>query len=64
MANFLKKGLLHKSDISGVIDSSGLSKNIETLATQAELKAEKDKILRFEAFGLSYISGKSHSEDD
>ena len=35
--------LLNKSDVSGFIDNSDVNKNITTLATKAELKAEQKK---------------------
>ena len=59
-----EKGLVDKSDISGFIDSSGLDKKLATLATKADLKAEQDKIVKRQAFALSYFRGKRHFEDD
>ena len=39
-AKIKSKGLVDKSDISGLVNNSDLDKEITTLATKAELKAE------------------------
>ena len=62
--NIKEKELLNKSDISGFIDNSNLDKKIAALTTKAELKAEKDKIVKLQAFDSSYFRYKSHFEDD
>ena len=56
--------MVDESNISIFIDNSDLDKQIATLATKAELKAEQDKITNFQAFDLSYFRGKIHFEDD
>ena len=53
-----------KSAPAGFINNADLEKKVATLATKAELKAEKDKITKLEAFDSSYFRGKSHFEDD
>ena len=63
-ANIKEKELVNKSDISGFIDNSNLDKKKVTLATKAELKTEKDKIVKLQAFDSSYFRYKSHSGDD
>ena len=40
-----------------------LDKNLATLATKAELKAEQDKITNLPAFDSSYFQSKNHFED-
>ena len=62
--NIKEKELVNKSDISGFIDNSNLDKKIAALTTKAELKAEKDKIVKLQAFDSSYFRYKSHFEDD
>ena len=62
--NIKEKELLNKSDISGFIDNSNLDKKIAALTTKAELKAEKDKIVKLQVFDSSYFRYKSHFEDD
>ena len=57
-----EKGLVDKSAISGFINNTDLNQKVVTLATKAELKAEKKKI-KLEAFDSSYLCGKSHFED-
>ena len=39
-------------------------KKIATLVTKAELKAEQDKIVKFQAFDSSYFSDKGHFQND
>ena len=46
----IKKDLVDKSDIAGVINNFDLNKKVAILATKAELKAEKDKIVELQAF--------------
>ena len=58
-----EKGLVDKSAISGFINNTDLNQKVVTLATKAELKAEKNKIIKLEAFDSSYLCGKSHFED-
>ena len=44
-----QKGLVSKSDIAGFINNADLDikkKKVATLATEAELKAEQDKIIK------------------
>ena len=56
--------LIKKSDISGFINNSDLNEKIKTLATKAELKPEKDEILKFQVFDSNYFHGKSNFEED
>ena len=65
VANKIKsEGLVNKSDIVGFIDNADLDKGVAILATKTELKAEKDKIAKLEAFDSSYFRGKSNFEND
>ena len=41
-----------------------MNKKVATLGTKAELKAEKDKIIKLQASDSSYFCGKNHFEDD
>ena len=41
-----QKELVDKSDIAGFINIDDLDKDVATLATKAELKAEKDQITK------------------
>ena len=59
-----EKELVDKSDISNLIRNSDLNKKLSTLGTKTELKAEQDKIVKLQAFDLSYFHGKSYFEDD
>ena len=45
-----KKKLVHKSDISNLIENSDLNTKLGIRATKAELTAEQDKIVKLEAF--------------
>ena len=53
-----KKGLVDKSAISNLIKNSDLNVKLAALATKAELKAEQDKIKKFQAFDSSCFCGK------
>ena len=46
------------------MDNSDLDKKIAILATKEELKAEKVKIVKLQAFDLSCFREKSQFEDD
>ena len=59
-----EKKLVNESYITGFINSSDLDQKITTLKTKAELKAERDKIVKLQAFDSSYFCGKSRFEDD
>ena len=63
-AEIKEEELVHKSYISGFIDKLDLDKNIATLETKAELKAEQDKIVKLQTFDFSYFCGISHFEDN
>ena len=41
-----------------------MDKRVAILATKTELKAEKDKIAKLEAFDSSYFRGKSNFQND
>ena len=56
--------MANKSALAGFINNADLEKKVAKLATKAELKAEKDKITKLQAFDSSYFRGKSHFEDD
>ena len=58
-----KKELVDKSDVSRFIDNSDLDKKVVTLATNAELKADQDKIVKLQEFSVIYYSAKSDFED-
>ena len=58
-AKIKENKLVKKSVISGLID-----KKIETLATKAELEAEKYKVLKLQTTKLSYLLGKIFIWDD
>ena len=51
-----KKDLVNKLYISGFINDSDVNKKIETLATQAELKAELDRIVKLYIHVLIFFS--------
>ena len=46
----IKKKLVHKYDISNLVENSDLNTKLRIRATKAELKAEQDKIVKLEAF--------------
>ena len=47
--------LVNKSDTSNLVNNSGLTIKLATLATKAELKAQRDKIVMLEVFDSSYL---------
>ena len=53
--NTKNKELVNKSDIYKFINNSDLDKKIDTFAAKAELKAEKDKIVKLETQVLQVI---------
>ena len=57
------KNLVDKFAIFGLASNAELNLKVATLATKAELKAEKNKIEKLEAFNISYFLGKSHFEE-
>ena len=59
-----QKKSFDKSDIADLVKNAELYKKVAILATKAELKAEKDKIIKLQAFDSSYFCGKSYFEDD
>ena len=46
-----------------MIGNSDLNKKILAAATKVELKAEKDKNMKFQGFNSSYFCSKNHLED-
>ena len=52
------KELVNISDISNLVKNSDLNTKLSPLATKAELKADRDKIGKLEAFDSSYFHGK------
>ena len=63
-AKIKQEELFDKSAIAGFTNNADLNKKVETLARKAELKAEQNKITKWQAFNSSYFRGKSHFEDD
>ena len=63
-AKIKEKELVDESAITGFINNSDWNKEVATLATKAELKAEEDKIVKLQAFYSNYFCSKSHFEDD
>ena len=63
-ANIKNKELVNKSDISKFINNFDLDKNIETLATKADLKAEQDKIVKLQTYDSSLYIGQSYFFND
>ena len=61
---YKRKNLVDKSGVYGFISNFDLDKEIAALATKAELKAEQDKIVKFQAFDSRYVRSKNHFEDD
>ena len=59
-----QKEFVDQSAIAGLINNDNLDKKVATLATKVELKAEKDKTIKLQAFDSSYFRGKSHFEND
>ena len=57
-ARIKQKELVNKSD------NSDLKTKLCTIKTQAELKAEQDKIIKLGAFDSSYFHGKNFCGDD
>ena len=54
-----QKQLANKSNISNLARNSELNTKLRTLAAKAELKAEHDRIVKLEAFDLSYFYRKN-----
>ena len=52
-----EKKLVNEPDISRFINNSDLANEIKSLATKAELKADKDKIVKLQAYDLSLFIG-------
>ena len=63
-AKIKQKEFVDQSAIAGLINNDNLDKKVATLATKVELKAEKDKTIKLQAFDSSYFRGKSHFEND
>ena len=59
-----KNGLVNKSNISSLSKNSDLNITLEKLAAKAELKAEKDKILKLQTHYSSYFFRKHFFDDD
>ena len=53
-----QKQLANESNISNLARNSELNTKLRTLAAKAELKAQHDRIVKLEAFDLSYFYGK------
>ena len=63
-AKIKQKELVDKFSIDGFIKNAVLNKKVAILATNAELKAEQDKIAKLQAFDSSYIRDKINFEDN
>ena len=59
-----EKKSVNESDISRFINNSDLENEIKPLATKAELKIEKDKILKLQTYDLSLLIGQSYFVND
>ena len=59
-AKITEKELVDKSDIPNLVKNSGFNKNLATLATKAELKAEQDNIVQLQAIDFNYFRSKCH----
>ena len=59
-ARLNQANLASENDISEFINSSDLDKKIETLASKAELKVEKDKIEKLETYDSSIFISQSY----
>ena len=53
-----EKELVDESAIIGFINNADWNKEVVTLATKTELKAEEDKIVKLQAFYSSYFAAK------
>ena len=51
-------------DIADLVNNSNLNAKLALLATKADLKAEHDKIVKFQMDDLSYFRGKNFFDDD
>ena len=60
----IKQEFVNKSDISNLVKNSDLHRKIETLATEAELKAQQDKIVKLQTHDLSYFLDNNFFGDD
>ena len=58
-AKIKEKRLLGKSNVSNLVRSSDLNTKLATLVTKSKIKIEKDKIMKLQAFDLSYFCGKA-----
>ena len=56
--------MVDNSAIAEFIESADSNKEVQILATKAELIAEEEKMVKFQAFNSSYFCGKSHFQDD
>ena len=61
-AKIKEKELVDKSAIAGFINNGNLNKKVATLATNAELKAEQNKIIKLQAFDSSHFCSTCHFE--
>ena len=59
-----KNNQLKKLEISGFIDNTNLDEKIVTLEAKSELKADQEKITKFQTFDSSYFCDNGHFEDD
>ena len=59
-----EKKLDHQFDISNLVKISDSNVKLIILATKAELKAERNKMVKLQAIDLNYFCGKSHFEKD
>ena len=62
-AKIKEKKLVIESSLNEKIKTLATKEEMKTLVTIAELKVEKDKIVKLQAFDSSYFRGKNHFED-
>ena len=63
-AKIKEKELVDKSDISNLVKIFDLNTKIVAIALKAELKADKDKTVKLQAFDSSYFYIKIPLEDN
>ena len=59
-----QKELVNKCNVSNLVKNSDLNTNLAALATKAELKEEKDKVVKQQTHDLNYFLGKIFFGDD
>ena len=62
-AKIKEKGIVHKSNISNLVENSDSNTKLAT-STKTVLNAEQDKIVKLQEFDSSHLRGKNQLEDD